>query len=337
MRVGWMALVVLAGGAAWGGERGGRVERVEHRKSEMVRVPAGTFTMGYPAPAVEETEDDGRVEAFKECWAAVGAGGDFWCMPERAFPYPLSQEILYLYPYVNAIPERQVFLPSFEIDRHEVTIARYRRCVAAGACDSGPLIQGDQRQHVTAANPVTNVTWREAGKYCAFVGKRLPTEAEWEKAARGTDGRRWPWGEQDRADGGNHGKMESDAIRQTHAMERDRSNDFSALFEVVADASDGAEYAVPPGTMRWSESRYGAMDMAGNVAEWVVDYYGAAGYADLPEDSPVRRVPHETDTRRVVRGGSWLDLPLAGRTYSRSAARPGTRSPLVGFRCARDA
>ena len=79
--------------------------------------------------------------------------------------------------------------------------------------------------------------------------------------------------------------------------------------------------------------------MAGNVAEWVEDYYAADGYDDLPADAPVRVVPRKNDTSgwRAVRGGSWIDLPLAGHTYSRSGAPAQTRSPFIGFRCARDA
>jgi formylglycine-generating enzyme required for sulfatase activity len=348
MRVAWIGLGTLAVATAAGAGEGreGRVERVEHRRSEMVLVPAGPFTMGYPEPKIAEiegevegeVEDGPRERAVRDCTLVVGAGAGIWCVAERAFQYLASQDWLYLFPYVNAVPEREVFLPAFELDRYEVTLRRYRACVAVGACDSGPLLQGDQRGHADGGNPVTNVTWREATEYCAFVGKRLPTEAEWEKAARGTDGRQWPWGDQPRADGSNHGTMEAEAVRMTHAMQRTpTSNEVQAFFELVGDASDGAEFAVAPGTMRWSESRYGALDMAGNVSEWVADYYGAAGYGDLPTDSPVRRIPENADTRRAVRGGSWLDLALAGRTFARGAARPGARSPLIGFRCARDA
>ena len=337
--IGASGAVVSAGGAE-DARRGGRVEVVTHKKSAMVRVPAGTFVMGFPDE--KEGGEMAAEQARNDCERAVGAGANFWCavwMVGRLYPED-EISLLYLIPQTNAVPERDdVFLPAYDIDRFEVTVAQYRRCVAAGACDSGALLQGDQRHHRKPSNPIVNVTWREATDYCTWGGKRLPTEAEWEKAARTTDGRRWPWGNQERADGGNFGRMEVESLRRTREMKSNRlsSSGDEASFELAPDAGDGAAYPVPPGTLRWSEGRYGTYDMAGNVAEWVLDYYSAGGYADLPRDAPVRRVPIDRDTRRVVRGGSWLDLRLAGRTYARSAAPPTVRSPLIGFRCARDA
>ena len=335
-------VAAAAGGLARAGEedgarRRGRVEVVAHRKSEMVRVPAGTFVMGFPD---EKEGGEAAVEqARNDCEKAVGAGAGMWCTAWfLANLYAQDQyPLLYLLPYQNAVPQRDdVFLPAYEIDRFEVTVAQYRRCVADGACDSGALLQGDQRYHRRPANPVVNVTWRDASDYCGWAGKRLPSEAEWEKAARTSDGRCWPWGNQDRRDGGNHGRMEVESVRRTRVMKPNRlSSGDEASFEVAPDDGDGAAYPVPPGTLRWSEGRYGTYDMAGNVAEWVLDYYSGGGYADLPRDTPVRRVPVDRDSRRVVRGGSWLDLRLAGRTYARSAHNPAVRSPLIGFRCAR--
>jgi formylglycine-generating enzyme required for sulfatase activity len=329
------------GGRARAGDqqarRRGRIEVVGHKKSEMVRVPAGTFVMGFPDE--KEGGESTAEQARSDCEKAVGAGAGMWCtvwVLANLFPqdqYPL----LYLMPYQNAVPQRDdVFLPSYEIDRFEVTVAQYRRCVADGGCDSGALLQGDQRHHRRAKNPVVNVTWRDAADYCGWAGKRLPTEAEWEKAARATDGRLWPWGNQERRDGGNHGRMDAESVRRTRLMKPNRfSSGDDASFELAPDDSDGAAYPVPPGTLRWSEGRYGTYDLAGNVAEWVLDYYSPAGYADLPRDTPVRRVPVDRDSRRVVRGGSWLDLRLSGRAYARSAHNPAVRSPLIGFRCAR--
>lgn len=300
----------------------------------MVRVPSGVFVMGYPGPEDEEA----RAAAQTECKRHVGAGARQFCGEDEGF-FTRAAEIEYLVPYLNASPQRNVFLPAFDIDRFEVTVADYRRCVAAGACDAGPILQGDQRHHRDERNPVVNATWNEAGDYCAWRGKRLPTEAEWEKAARGTDGRRWPWGNQDRPDGANHGKMDAGVLRRSRAVMNWRPGyvRWEADFELAPDESDGAAYAVPPGTLRWSEGRYGTYDMAGNAAEWVADYFSNEGYRDLPLDSPERKVPDGADHRRVIRGGSWLDLAPAGHPYARSAAKPSTRSPLIGFRCARDA
>ncbi|HTE53566.1 MAG TPA: formylglycine-generating enzyme family protein [Kofleriaceae bacterium] len=313
--------------------RRGRVEVIRHHKSEMVRVPSGQFVMGYPG--VED--DDARSAAQAECKRHVGAGARQFCGEDEGL-LTRAGEIEYLVPYLNAAPQRTVFLPAFDIDRFEVTVADYRRCVATGACDAGPILQGDQRHHRDERNPVVNVTWNEAGDYCGWRGKRLPSEAEWEKAARGTDGRRWPWGNQDRPDGSNHGRMDSGVLRRSRAIMNWRPGyvRFEADFEMAPDESDGAAYAVPPATLRWSEGRYGAYDMAGNVSEWVLDYFSSDGYRDLPVDSPERRMPQGADHRRVVRGGSWIDLAIAGHPYARSATRPGTRSPYIGFRCARD-
>jgi formylglycine-generating enzyme len=334
-----LGVLALAAGdrlvAAEAGERRrGRVDFIRHQKSEMVRVPSGSFIMGYPGP----DDEDARAAAQAECKRHVGAGSRDWCGDEDGLLLRAAM-LEYLFPYANAAPRRSVFLPAFDIDRFEVTVADYRACVVAGACNAGPVLQGDQRHHRDQRNPVVNVTWSEAGDYCGWRAKRLPTEAEWEKAARGTDGWRWPWGNHDRADGGNHGKMDAGVLRRSRAAMRWRNwnRRFEADFELAPDESDGAAYAVPPATLRWSEGRYGTYDMAGNVAEWVVDYFSHEGYRDLPLDSPVRTVPAGADHRRAVRGGSWLDLPLAGHPYARSAARPSARSPTIGFRCARDA
>jgi len=333
------AAVGLAAGIAVNADAGnekrrGRVDVVRHHRSEMVRVPSGTFIMGYPG----EDDQDARAAAQAECRRHVGAGSREWCGDDEGLLIR-TVELEYLFPYANAAPQRTVFLPAFDIDRFEVTVAAYRRCVAAGGCDAGPILQGDQRHHREQRNPLVNVTWNEAGDYCAWRGKRLPTEAEWEKAARGTDGRRWPWGNHDRADGSNHGRMDAGVLRRSRAAMRWRPGfrRFDADFELAPDESDGAAYAVPPGTLRWSEGRYGTFDMAGNASEWVADYFSHSGYRDLPLDSPERKVPDGADHRRVVRGGSWLDLVLAGHPYARSASKPSARSPLVGFRCARDA
>jgi len=338
-----VATAALAGGlaAATAGQptaRSGRIETVQHHPSDMVRIPGGPFVRGFPA-GDDERGERARELARQACNDAVGAGHTRWCSDQYGEATGAgSIALLYMYPWGNAVPEREIFLPAFDIDRYEVPVATYRRCLAAGRCDSGPLVQGDQRYHGLAESPIGNLTWRDANDVCIFLGKRLPTEAEWEKAARSSDGRQWPWGNQPRTDGGNFGAMESDAIRYTRAMESSRQTSGDDVdFSLAPDARDGSLLVAEPGSLRWSSSHAGAMDMAGNVAEWVADFYSRSGYGDLPDDAPARVVAQEGENRRVVRGGSWMDLPLAGRTYARSAEDPGTRDPRLGVRCAKDA
>lgn len=296
--------------AAGARRRAGRIERVAHAAPDMVVVPGGMFRMG---PSERELASLSRV-----CQGQLGAAG------------PQCDED----PNIK-LSERDVYVGAFAIDRHEVTSLAYRRCVAAGACDMAALVAGDER-YLRDEGPMVNVTWREAAAYCAWAGKRLPSEAEWEKAARGTDGRRWPWGNHDRADGANLGKSESRAMQQTRWLALGLLSP-RVPAEFVPDDGDGHAYLARPGALRWGESPYGAHDMAGNAAEWVQDYYSLDGYDDLPYFAPVRDVPGEqSHGLRVVRGGSWIEPSFFGRTYYRRAAEPDRRTAYIGFRCARD-
>ena len=289
----------------------------------MVLVPAGNFLMG-----LDDVESE---ELARACEREMGASGHY-CREARAsalgFGF-LSLEGTY------GIGEHQVFVSSFEIDRYEVTVADYRACVAAGECELTPLVTGDTR-YQTDRLPMVNVTWNDARAYCHWEGKRLPTEAEWEKAARGTHGQRWPWGNHERVDGANHGKGEDDVlITARYDPSARQAAGQAGVIQFAPDDSDGAAYVVPPGTLRWSEGPYGTYDQAGNVAEWVADYFEARGYQGLPRINPVRDAARG-ETMRVVRGGSWFRPAYLGRTYVRAAAPGDSRSPYRGFRCARD-
>ncbi|HUH03155.1 MAG TPA: formylglycine-generating enzyme family protein [Kofleriaceae bacterium] len=306
----------LAGGGAMAGERAGRIERVAHLRPEMVLVPAGAFTMG-----VDEEESS---DLQTSCGAELGLAE------------PMCNTLLI---GTQRIGEREVFLSAFEIDRHEVTAGAFRGCIAAGRCDMLPLVTGP-RPLFRDDLPMVNVTWHDAVSYCRWRGKRLPSEAEWEKAARGVDGRRWPWGNQPRSDGANHGKVEDDAVLANQLwLPTMRSlvpavADLQVLF--APDDSDGALYVAAPGELRWSGGPYGTLDQAGNVSEWVADYFDQAGYEGLSRIRPIRDVPRGHQILRVERGGSWAVPALYGRTYMRGADEPHVRSLHRGFRCARD-
>lgn len=302
-----VACLVGHAGSAAAGRRAGEVRRVEHIASATVAIPAGTFAMGF------DDRESERAELLLACARELGAeSGEVYCRSETLWE--------------NALEQREVYLPAYGIDRYEVTTAAYRACAAAGGCDVTPLTVGDP-VFLEDALPMVNVAWRDAAEYCRWRGKRLPTEAEWEKAARGDDGRRWPWGNHDRADGANHGRAQDHPVRAPPY----------AFPSFVGDARDGFAGAAPPGALVWSDSPYGVYDLAGNVSEWVADYYRESYVGLTTVDPVVDTPPSGTSSPRVYRGGSWAEPALFGRTYMRLFAAPGHRSFDRGFRCARDA
>ncbi len=199
-------------------------------------------------------------------------------------------------------PQHAVYLDAFWIDRTEVTNAMYAKCIQAGACQPPWQSSSSQFGNPRFANyPVAGMTWLRAKAYCEWAGRRLPTEAEWEKAARGTDGRLYPWG---------------NAVPNSQLLNFD-----AALGNTVEVGS------YPAGA-----SPYGALDMAGNLWEWVADWYQHDYYAHSPSTNPPGPEPQAYHS---CRGGSWNSSAPFVRAAYRGNDDPGKCDGLAGIRCAR--
>jgi len=209
--------------------------------------------------------------------------------------------------FADEVPSQSVDLPAFYMDVYEVTNGHYRLCAVAGKC-TVPLFTKSATRPDYYSNPayenypVVYVSWNMAEAYCQWRGARLPTEAEWEKAARGTDGRIFPWG---------------DSIDKTRAN--------------YTDAKNGDTTAV--GSYESGKSPYGMYDMAGNVWEWTSSLYKPFPYnaSDGRED-----LLNTTDPR-VMMGGSWNFADQGVRSGNRSGLIPAGIYMDIGFRCAKSA
>ena len=194
-------------------------------------------------------------------------------------------------------PVHTVYLDAYWIDRTEVTNAMYAKCVADGSCDEP---EGDYYGDANySEHPVVFVSWYDADSYCTWAGRELPSEAEWEKAARGTDSEVFPWGN------------------------RLPGCDLTNFFEC-----NGSTIKV--GSLAAGASSYGALDMAGNVWEWVSDWYDSDYYIISPEKNPEN--PHTSDYK-VLRGGSWRDPGYGLRSAYRLRFDPEGTNISYGFRC----
>jgi len=235
----------------------------------MIRVPAGQFPMGVP----KGDRDGGRDE----------------------------------------YPRHDVQLDAYYIDKYEVTHGRYEKFVKAtghripeNPKNSKRTLWSDHLSDTLAERPVINVDWHDADAYCRWAGKRLPTEAEWEKAARGTDDRRFPWGN----------------MEPTH-----KHLNYNQQWQ-------GEKTLMPVGSYEAGKSPFGVYDMAGNVWEWVADWYDPLYYEKSPPTNP--KGP-EAGTYKVLRSSGWsVETPLV-RLFTRVKSDPVNRNDSTGFRCAADA
>ena len=275
------------------GRTGEGVVMLRTPDSREVLLPAGTFTMGSTdadfAEAVSLCRFEPRRDDCKEEWFAAEQ------------------------------PAHAVYLSAYWIDRREVTVARYEACVATGACPEPPYAEGGERFDRPEL-PVVLVTWNDARRFCAWAGGRLPTEAEWERAARGIrisaadkgtlGGRRYPWGDVYNPFLSNHGVFGLDDL----------------------DARDGFLELAPVGSYPDGRTPEGLYDLAGNAAEWVFDWWAP----EYPAADAVNPKGPDQGERRVVRGGGYIHARPWLRGAARDKQTPGDRSPVIGFRCARD-
>ena len=266
-------------------------------------------------PMTGRAQEDARYERI----AALAQDSPMMTVPEGRFFMGTVRTGLDLYsldlPYDDTEqPQRRVWLDRFEIDRDEVSLGKLLQWLN----QQQRSLPGEIRKlidHMTTVHavppdtlarwPALYVTWTEASDFCRTHGKRLPTEAEWEKGARGENGNLFPWGQVPPAPG-------LAMFGQYHVHE----------IPIVASVDSGEK----------GQSPYGLHHMAGNAAEWVADWFGIDYYATMLDRNP-RGVAH--GRYKVVRGGSWKSAPVLLRTATRSGASPEQRAATIGFRCAR--
>ena len=203
--------------------------------------------------------------------------------------------------YPDERPAHNVFLDAFWINKTEVTNGQYNRCVEAGECLQPALVPywGTETEQRLSDIPVVTISWKAAKQFCEWAGLQLPTEAQWEKAARGPDGRIYPWG-------------------------NDEPDCNKAQYRGCGDRT------ISVGSKPAGASPYGALDMAGNAAEWVSDWYSANYYAHSPHHNPTGP---ESGTLRILRGGGWSSSEEKLRVTERVTTASYTRHGLTGFRC----
>ena len=199
-------------------------------------------------------------------------------------------------------PVHRVYVEAFAMDRYQVSVGQYAKFLESTS-QAAPPDWSIMNKAPHQKRPVVNVVWADAEAYCTWAGKRLPTEAEWEKAARGTDGRIYPWGN------------ELPTGFRANSMKEKWSNHWVLM---------------PVGMYEEGKSPYGIYDMAGNVWEWVSDWYDQDYYQSSPSENPTGPARGES---KVIRGGSWGSGPKDLRTTDRDTHVPSARGMGTGFRC----
>ena len=204
-------------------------------------------------------------------------------------------------------PEHPVYLSTYYVDKKEVTQDEYERFVRMTKRGKPfvPVFEDDQSLILKPELPAMGMSWGDAEAYCKWAGKRLPTEAEWEKAGRGESKRRYPWGDEF---GSGHANVDGD--------------------------EDGFKYLAPPGSFESGRSPYGIYDMTGNVAEWVADTYGEQYYQKSPYRNPAGP---DDGQHKIIRGGSWRETEHNARLSKRFQAKMWRTDSTIGIRCAKSA
>jgi serine/threonine-protein kinase len=299
----------------------------------VTEAPPTVTVAASPAPTATPLADNLTVSKTDQMTLVSIPGGSFLLGSSDGDPNARDDEK----------PQTTVSLDGYWIDRTEVSVTQFelfvkttnyltdaeRGCCEGDMTNLGGMVYAPNPKFTTSATwrlpdgpgapeagglrPVVQVSWNDAQAYCEWAGRRLPTEAEWEKAARGTDGRLYPWG-----------------------------NDFNGEFVNFCDENCPADYrnrafddafsrTANVGTYAAGASPFGVLDMAGNVAEWVNDFYDLRGYFGIPTADPPGL---EAGPTHSIRGGSWVDKLEQLRTAARAAFTPDGRSNTVGFRCA---
>jgi sulfatase modifying factor 1 len=224
-------------------------------------------------------------------------------------------------------PLRIVSLSAYAMDRFEVTHLQYRAFLQDQDIPEPIYWQGSKYPKGRDLHPVVGVSWEQARAYCQWTGKRLPTEAEWERACRGDEGATFPWGD--------------DWVVTNTNVGLHWSENWPTEFDVAWDILGSSELQGLQSIASYTAgvSPYGLADTIGNAAEWVLDWYNAEGYAELPDQDPISTGP---PWNHVVRGNGWFSragwestIPEMSRCGARSASH-SFDDPRIGFRCAQD-